>query len=967
MYFHSQTQNLCARLETAISSTKQEEDELHRDLKMITSQISGMKTELKSCEDLMNPDIQLAQQHQKCQHIAEGFPSLSNSLKHLKQRCAKLQSQSGSAGEASPLTKELRVVQKQTDGLGAQMKKLTDGIHDILQKRFTDRIALVQRNIAGCRDKLDWCTSEPSADRFGIESKLDALQSVEVTLTDAEEKMADVRTAATAFASISDSQRAEIESSLHLTEEKLRILREDCDDKRQSIDFSNDLLRRFEEISENASAWLRDVESAIRNETVSQAGLNELDGKIQSITDLHADIENHQPEIDDVKTLSEQVMNLMPESHVVHFSNHLAMRFTTALKFAQSCLTKQKSLQSGYQDYQTALQRMEAWLQSSDDQLRVHEKDVTAVPGSKPSLAYQSKLQALKQFMEQKDEGQSLLNQAVHAGDTLVPNITAEDKSVIRAALRNLRDRWESHLDQVNGLYKKVEGIILQLSSFDDSCRQIRRWIEETRKRLTQPHGEEEEEENSQPNILDVKEQLQTFRILAQDVLSHQSLISRLRERLQEISNPDAAATVDDIAASYQTLVDQSQQRVAVLEKQAADYDSYVYSIETFRDWLTGLSADLTLTEEGVTDKASAETKLRVISELLQQADEGQQLLGRCGSCLERCLQSAGPAVGPQDLQAEFETQKKNWLAFLTECQERNERLVAICSRWSAFEETAQALAQWLRQMESRVQDQALKATASAKKDHLEKLIHAQSEIAEKELEFTAILQLSQQIEGDSSLQVQVPQMSAKYQTLVGNVREMINRYQQYVKEHQEFNDSYADFMKKIEELAERLDSCREIVGDFKILQERRAELDRLQDRRIELDKSGDALADCGEKLYVHTGPDGREMLRVQLKVVRERWEAMCEDLASTATALDQCLQQFAEFSASQEQLTRWLREVEQSMLQHSDLKSTLQEKRAQLQSHKIVHQVQFLNFKFNSMKIIFNFKFRKFWPIKPW
>lgn len=246
-------------------------------------------------------------------------------------------------------------------------------------------------------------------------------------------------------------------------------------------------------------------------------------------------------------------------------------------------------------------------------------------------------------------------------------------------------------------------------------------------------------------------------------------------------------------------------------------------------------------------------------------------------------------------------------------------------------------------------------------------MIHAQSEIAEKELEFTAILQLSQQIEGDSSLQVQVPQMSAKYQTLVGNVREMINRYQQYVKEHQEFNDSYADFMKKIEELAERLDSCREIVGDFKILQERRAELDRLQDRRIELDKSGDALADCGEKLYVHTGPDGREMLRVQLKVVRERWEAMCEDLASTATALDQCLQQFAEFSASQEQLTRWLREVEQSMLQHSDLKSTLQEKRAQLQSHKIVHQVQFLNFKFNSMKIIFNFKFRKFWPIKPW
>ena len=913
---------------------------LHRDLKAMIAQISAMKSELKSCEDLMSPDEQLAEQFLKCQEIAKGFPPLQDSLKSLKKRCTKLQSQCGSAGEAFPLTKELRAVHKQTDGLGAQIKKLSEGLHNMIKKRFTERLSVVQRTMAGCRDKLDWCSLEPSSDRFGIEAKLDALQAVEVALADAEEKIADVRSVAAAFASISDSQKEEIDSTVKSTEEKLRMLREDFDDKRQSIDFNNDLLRRFEVTSENASSWLRDVESAIRNETVSQAGLNQLAGKIQSITELHADIESHRPDIDEVKIISDQVMSLMPESHVSHFSNHLAMRFTTALKFAQSCLTKQEALQSGYLEYQTALQRMESWLQSSDEQLRVHEKDVTAVPGSKPSLAYQSKLQALKQFMEQKDEGQSLLNQAVHAGDALVPNITSEDKSAIRAALRNLRDRWEAHLDEVNGLYKKVEGIILQLSSFDDSCRQIRRWIEETRKRLLEPHAEEDDEGSSHPVVQDVKEQLQTFRILAQDVQSHQSLVNRLRERLQEISNPDAAATVDDIAASYQKLVLESQERVAVLEKQAADFDAYVYSIETFRDWLTGLSADLTLTEEGVTDKASAENKLRVISELLQQRQEGQDLLGRCSSCLEQCIQSAGPSVDLPNPRAEYEAQQKAWQGFLAECQERNDRLVAVCSRWSDFEETAQALAQWLRQLESRVQDQALKATVAAKEAHLEKLVGAQSEIAEKEPEFAAILQLSQQIEGDSPLQIQVPQMSARYQTLVGTVREMISRYQQYVKEHQDFNDSYADFLKKMEELAGRLDSCREIVGDFKILQERRAELERLQDRRLELDKSGDALADMGEKLYVHTGPDGREMLRVQLKVVRERWEAQCDDLTTTATALDQCLQQFAEFSASQEQLTRWLREVEQSMLQHSDLKSTLQEKRAQLQSHKIVHQV---------------------------
>ena len=73
------------------------------------------------------------------------------------------------------------------------------------------------------------------------------------------------------------------------------------------------------------------------------------------------------------------------------------------------------------------------------------------------------------------------------------------------------------------------------------------------------------------------------------------------------------------------------------------------------------------------------------------------------------------------------------------------------------------------------------------------------------------------------------------------------------------------------EDVANRLDACREIVGDYKILQERRIQLDALQERRNELDRQLEALSELAERLYVHTGPDGSEMLRVQLKVIRER------------------------------------------------------------------------------------------------
>lgn len=65
---------------------------------------------------------------------------------------------------------------------------------------------------------------------------------------------------------------------------------------------------------------------------------------------------------------------------------------------------------------------------------------------------------------------------------------------------------------------------------------------------------------------------------------------------------------------------------------------------------------------------------------------------------------------------------------------------------------------------------------------------------------------------------------------------------------------------------------------------------------------------------------------------MRNAWELVSETLQSSLSKLDSCLLQFAEFSLSQEQLTKWLKNIEQAMQQHTETKATLQEKKAQLQ-----------------------------------
>lgn len=121
-------------------------------------------------------------------------------------------------------------------------------------------------------------------------------------------KLDDISSTATALATISDAEgRLKVTTLVSDAQKKLNQIREDCLDQRQSVDNSQELLARFELVSENMSSWLREVESHIRNESVNQVALDQLESKIEFIRQLDADIENHQSDVKEVKELADKV------------------------------------------------------------------------------------------------------------------------------------------------------------------------------------------------------------------------------------------------------------------------------------------------------------------------------------------------------------------------------------------------------------------------------------------------------------------------------------------------------------------------------------------------------------------------------------------------------------------------------------------------------------------------------------
>jgi nesprin-1 len=286
-----------------------------------------------------------------------------------------------------------------------------------------------------------------------------------------------------------------------------------------------------------------------------------------------------------------------------------------------------------------------------------------------------------------------------------------------------------------------------------------------------------------------------------------------------------------------------------------------------------------------------------------------------------------------------FEEQKRIWQDFLARCTISKEKLNRFFDEWSEFQKVVEELENWMKNIEGQVKDQSLKSTEEAKTSHLQKLKALEQEIIAKAPEFNSAVEKSQSIEAESELVTRVSKQATKYQALKNQARESVSRYEKFVKEHSTFNQRYNDFVNSIRQLNTELKQHGEIVGDFTVLQKRQKVIRDLADMRTKENPKFESVIDLGEKLYTHTSPDGREIVRQQLRNLRTLWDSFSDDLQISAQKLDQCLMQFAEFSLSQEQLSKWLRDVERAMHQHTELKSTLEEKRAQLQNHKIMHQ----------------------------
>ncbi|XP_074030429.1 muscle-specific protein 300 kDa isoform X10 [Leptinotarsa decemlineata] len=914
----SELEENAQKLEHLTSTFEDNEKTIRGDIKDVSTKIASLREDIIKCEDLSGDNNKIAERLVKMRQLKQELLGCEGSIKKIESDIQQMKKNYPSFGE-SPISKEQQLLKKRYDTIVSHSTKIENSLLAFLKKFHNEKFGALQRIIATQREKIEWCLPESASDKYNLQVKLNALEPISSALVDCESRKSELEN------SIQVLEQIETPDSIKLLKAEKDHLLLDLDNLNGEYANTKKILEdnvalhdKYESLSESVTNWLKETENRVKSESSLQMDLNNIDSKIKDISKLYQDVKNYENEILKLTPISEELMKQVPETRVTQYVQHLNNRYQAVTKFLIHYLEKLNELNNYKTTYRNCIQDVENWLVQAEEKVKSFSKIAR-----KPN---QATLEELKSFAGEKENGQALLTRAVEHGEAIFPGVTPENRDSIRAELRNLRATSEVLIDKVNAIYKQVEATLMQRHSFDDSLYQVKLWIDEAEIKLG-------DEIKLDATLLDKKQSLHNYKVLSQDVNLHKNILKQLQDKIGNLGDPDAESKLDENLDKYNNLAQEVQNRIDISEEFVSNHEAYNQAIEKCHDWLSALTAEAAL----LVDESSSETpesKLTIVENLLSQKNEGDKIISSCKKQMETVLVQTAPSGHPSLINS-FQEQEQSWNLFLELCQNAQEKLNAIHNQYTEVSIIMEGLESWLKQKENLVKDQSLKNTEETKKIHLEKLKAMEKEILNKEPEFNKFVEMATALKSNSK----VSQITTRYQSLKGTVKDNINRYDSFVKEHHEFNAEYNEFLVWLSDKEKELQDLCQIVGDLNVLQSRQQEIKDLADERNQRIDEFENLLEKGEKLYAHTSPDGREIIRQQLRNIRTIWDTFGEDLQNAIYKLEQCLTQFSDFTATQEQLTKWLRDVEKAMHQHTELKSTLQEKRAQLQNHRIMHQ----------------------------
>ncbi|XP_064624000.1 muscle-specific protein 300 kDa-like isoform X3 [Lineus longissimus] len=774
--------------------------------------------------------------------------------------------------------------------------------------------------------------ADTSGDKHTVQIRLDRLKDVATLKKESETKLQHLKDCINKVEPNASKPGQEIlKQDLLTVESENGVCSEMMDEAKTSLEKTLSLWQDYDDSYDALSGWIKNMEHKTRDYELKST-LKEKQEQVEKFKALKEEIIAKEADVDEFQDKAQALMDETSDARLNTYVMQLTNRYHALLNTVKELITKWDRYVDDHIVYEDNYHVFVDWLSAAEEKL----DDCADTSGDKEAI--EEKKQVVQSLMLEKEHGLMKLNSAIETGEKLYPDTAAAGREKIRQELRTAKEDWDHLLNGLNDASRKFESYLNQLESYSETQDQLVKWINDTEQMMVN----DKELKNT---LVEKREQLHQRRASLQDINSHHRVVDAAIEKAQNLQqgapSEKLSQFIHDVSSKYENLKSLAKEAIQESEHQVLHHQQYHDSFQTASDWLNLMKDRAAMCNDVAGDKHAVQNRLDRLKDLLKSNPEGEEKIQACVSLAEQTSDETAPG-GKQTINREVESLKQDWEDYTNMLNGSEDALNKCLEQWGHYEDSYEKLAAWIKDMERKVKDFNLQSTLEEKQSQAEKFSSYMQAIRAKQPDFD---EFSEQVHSltqstsETRVTSQVSQLSNRYQSLQVAVKEIVKKCEQNVSEHELYKESYSDCSSWLRNAKEKSKDCTDLSGS-------RAELDGKQDQVNELLRSKEvgfaklnATVESGEKLYPNTASEGRETVRQELRGLKLEWENLYDELTTAQRKLETNLMQWTSIDDSFGQLEDWMKNVEGQLSLELLLKSTLEEKKVQLQSYKTLHQ----------------------------
>ncbi|XP_070578811.1 nesprin-1-like isoform X2 [Ptychodera flava] len=929
----------------------------------LTSDLLTWLDKLEECADL-------------CQQFEEAFAKLSNWLKATEE---KVKSQAGpkrDLGQKEDQLEEFKnvdddvekqselveLVKEGADSLAdisssnakvvSQVAQVTN-TYNILANRVKEIVKQADQNVKDHQEYLEssvdftgWIQdlkeeyascAEPTGDRQACQAKLDKLKELLDLKDEGQSKLNDIVSKVhKVLPHTSQDGRDIIKDDLKTTKEEWESLMSSMHESKGRLEASLQQWGTYEDSYRQICEWLDDMEKQLNSDKDLKDDLHGKKLQLEKLKSLHQDIVADKPVVDTFISKAQEILQSGPgDAAIGRQASQVENRYQNVATKTKERLKLQEQYVQEHDVYNSALQDFTEYLKLTKDRF----SSCAGLSGDK--IVMETKLLKVQELLSKRHQGQSKLNNLTECASDVMPHTAPGGQDQIRNEIDSLQKEWADLIAQMQETRGNLDSSLERWNSFEDRYDQLAKWVREVEETLRSAS-------ELQPGLGEKKSQLERYKALDQDIRNHEPKLESISQEAQQIVQANASdiavgSQASHLLSRYEGLKINSQDALKRIDSHIADHQQFIDAVNEFNNWLDDAEQTLQSCSTVSGDRADLEKKIETIKELQSSRPQGQVLLNQTVDTVHKILPHTAPA-GRDHAKQQLQEAKEKWEKFLSDLSEAKGNLETSLVQWNSYEDNYEQILKWLAETENELTPDAISKLypdLNGKKEHLEKYKAIQQDIVAHQSIVDAVTQKAQNIletnVGEINVAQQISDLSRRYQTVSLTAKDVVADTEKNVQEHLVYVESKEEFSDWLQSAKQKLASCSEPTGTRSTSEDSIRKLEELLTAKQHGQSKLNSVLESGEQVLSRTAPQGRDIIKVEMKEFKAEWEKLMADIGESKAKQETSLQQLTKFQYSFEQLLKWLAEVEDQLKAAFELQPGLPEKKNHLDKYKVL------------------------------